>query len=598
MPFIINYQKRKNHLLFQKFQTNKQLLLSNVQNYIPIYDLFFSLNNTNWNAIQLNHPWAITDIEDNVKDNIYYSTIKHISDDTFIQNHHKTFIKIIPLLEPCKYVVGKYDHTDETLFQLPNYNNNKVHDKISNKNNSAYIDSFFVFLTCELLHEHSFLHGLDYYGSFLAIQNKYTVNVRDDIDYLVENEFFLKQNNKLYTIDDYSHLFVSYEPNKIIKKPIKITNSPKSLSSVKSIHNDLFEDLFCNDDSINDTNDNDTNDNDTNDNDTNDNELIDITYELPYESKSNSSKSNSSKSNSSKSNSSTSDSSRSSHTNDDDIDEFSDIYEDISDDDDDFSDIDDTYDPIMMTIPKFPVQVTCMEQCENTFNSLLNNISDDEVFSALMQVIMILITYQKLFAFTHNDLHTENIMYVTTNKKFLYYKYKNQTYKVPTFGRIFKLIDFGRAIYKYNGKLFCSDAFQIGGDAATQYNTDPYLNENKPRLDPNYSFDLCRLACCMIDTMVDDFEIIRNEKECSPLIRLIVSWLKDDNGINMLYKNNGMERYENFKLYKMIARLVHNHTPQKQLERPEFSKYMVNGKNIPKDGITSIINIDNLPVYI
>ena len=66
-------------------------------------------------------------------------------------------------------------------------------------------------------------------------------------------------------------------------------------------------------------------------------------------------------------------------------------------------------------------------------------------------------------------------------------------------------------LYKFNGKLFCSDSFQPGGDAATQYNTEPYFNEKKPRLEPNFSFDLCRLACSIFDYVVDDFESINNE---------------------------------------------------------------------------------------
>jgi hypothetical protein len=64
----------------------------------------------------------------------------------------------------------------------------------------------------------------------------------------------------------------------------------------------------------------------------------------------------------------------------------------------------------------------------------------------------------------------------------------------------------------------------------------------------------------------------------------------------MLYKNNGVERYPDFKLYKMIARCVHNHTPQAQLERPEFdtfSKFTGDIKNI-----NEIINIDKIPSHI
>ena len=39
---------------------------------------------------------------------------------------------------------------------------------------------------------------------------------------------------------------------------------------------------------------------------------------------------------------------------------------------------------------------------------------------------MMLITYQKVFKMTHNDLHTNNIMYIETEKKFLIYKYNGK----------------------------------------------------------------------------------------------------------------------------------------------------------------------------
>ena len=265
----------------------------------------------------------------------------------------------------------------------------------------------------------------------------------------------------------------------------------------------------------------------------------------------------------------------------------------ISENEDEDDDEDDE-EFVFATIPKFPVQVICMENCETTFDDLIMNedLSHDEWFSALMQIIMILIVYQKVFSFTHNDLHTNNIMYKPTNKKFIYYCYKKKYYKVPTFGRIFKMIDFGRSIYKYDGKIFCSDSFQNGGDAATQYNTEPYLNENKPRLEPNYSFDLCRLACSIFDYLVEEMDEIKNLSECEPIVRLIVEWCLDDTGVNVLYKNNGDERYPDFKLYKMIARLVHNHTPQAQLERPEFNAFCI--KREPEE-TNSLINIDEMP---
>ena len=597
MTLSVNYQKRKNINLFNKFQTNKKINLTDTQNYIPIYDRFFSLNATNWNSINLNHQWAISDIKDlkhndDDSDNIFTCKLKHISEDDDMSTTQKVFIKMAPLLDPFKYVVGKYNHNDSNLFNLPSFDkNSKVHPKINDYNNSSFIDGFFSYLTSKVLHEHKFIHGLDYYGSFLAIKNDYNINIIDDLDYLVKSDFFNKQQNNLFKVQDYSHLITHDEVKTL--QPLKISSSLKSVLSVQSIHDNIFENIFSESLSLEDIK-------------TIGIDLIDITDSNLFD------VSNQNKSNTLKSGSTCS--SRSSHTNDNDLDdddnsntfkedeEKEDDEEDVDVEEEDVEENDDDdeeeEESIILTFPKFPVQVICMENCENTFDDLIINesLNEEEWFSALMQIIMILITYQKMFSFTHNDLHTNNIMYIPTNKKFIYYTYKKKTYKVPTFGKIYKLIDFGRAIYKLNGKLFCSDSFQTGGDAATQYNTEPYVNDKKPRLEPNFSFDLCRLGCSIFDYVVDNFDTIKNLNECSPLVKLIVEWCIDDNGINVLYKNNGVERYPDFKLYKMISRCVHNHTPQAQLERKEFSKFLVLNKNIVKNEI--IINIDELPCYI
>ena len=189
-------------------------------------------------------------------------------------------------------------------------------------------------------------------------------------------------------------------------------------------------------------------------------------------------------------------------------------------------------------------------------------------------------------------------MFNETNKQFLLYKFENVYYKVPTFGRIAKIIDFGRSIYTYNDTVMCSDSFKPGGDASTQYNTEPYYNAEKPRIEPNFSFDLCRLACSVYDDVVDD----EDDEEDNPnpatrgVVRLIKEWCMDDVGRNVLYKSNGDERYPSFKLYKMIARHVHRHTPEAQLNRPEFKKYIVKKKDIHKKLVSNVMKIDEFPV--
>ena len=246
-------------------------------------------------------------------------------------------------------------------------------------------------------------------------------------------------------------------------------------------------------------------------------------------------------------------------------------------------------------IEDFPVDMICLESCKDTLDSYMmgEDVDPDEWLGILMQVIMQLIAYQKVFSFTHNDLHTNNIMYIGTDKQYLYYCFNSIYYKVPTYGKIWKIIDFGRAIYKFNGKTICSDSFAPGEDAATQYNCEPFINLDKPRLEPNFSFDLCRLGCSLFDVIVDDLDNISKIK--SPILKIILEWCKDDKGRNVMYKKNGDERYPDFKLYKMIARTVHNHTPQSVIEHIYFQSYVVGKKKIKKPH--QILNIDELPSY-
>ena len=591
----INYQKRKNTELFKHFEEPTSLFLSNTQNYIPIYTRFFSLNDNNYNSINLNNKWYISNIntEGNVEDNdnLFICRIKNI--DTNKVKDKEVFFKMAPLLDPYKYMIGKYDISNPKLFNLPKLNSNEedCNLKFIDLNNSAYVDGLFLFLSSQLRHTYKFIHGVEYYGSFLGIKNEFRINVFDDIDYLNNSDFFNKNKNILFKIDDYEYLF-QQENTKL--KPLIIGNNI-SLNSLKSVDGEMFDDVF----------DEENNSIDLNELKDLSLDLVDITSHPLITEHNVTLKSNSSCS------------SRSSYTNDGDLaddeceecDQNGEVFDSGSEKDSDGSKDsknelkqDDEWDEeerINVFIPKFPVQIIGMEYCENTFDDLIltNELTNEEWYSVFMQIIMILITYQKAFNFTHNDLHTNNVMYNQTDKKFLYYYYKKKYYKVPTFGRIFKIIDFGRSIFKFDGKVFCSDSFQTGGDAATQYNTEPYFNDKKPRLEPNYSFDLCRLACSIFDYVIDDFEEMKDlSKIKDPVKRLIFEWCLDDKGINMLYKNNGVERYPDFKLYKMIARCVHNHTPQAQLERPEFdlfSKFNGEIKNMD-----DVINIDKISSHI
>lgn len=596
MTIVVNYEKRKNQ---QFFQALEGLGFTKAQNYIPLYKTFFVLNDNNYTSVNLNHIHYIDTIKKSISDNIHLCTIKS---NIGKPRPEKVFFKLAPLLDPVKYMIGKYTLNDK-LISLPSLNSTSdtINSKIIDPNNCSYVDGFFSYLSNQLLSSKMFVHGIRYYGSFLTIKKQLKLNVYDDLEYLIKSDFFNSNKNKLFTIDNYSDLFDD-DTSRSELPLIKIDQDETSNSAINinfdSIEDTKYSDIFVED----------IEDIKSDKNDTENTNQVELTVENIEEHKvitnntdnehtvlttSSDNKNNSLKISLDDTDSSDEENSEVSYT-DDDNDEAS--SEATSDGDgSESTDTSESEEEIINAyFPEFPIQVICMEACSDTLDQLIldDKMNENLWFSALMQIIMTLITYQKVFSFTHNDLHTNNIMYVSTKRKFLYYHYKDTHYRVPTYGKIFKIIDFGRAIYKHDGKLLCSDSFSPTGDAASQYNIEPYYNQKKPRLEPNYSFDLCRLACSIFDYLVDDMKDIKELTKCDTITRIIVEWCIDDNGINVLYKNNGADRYPDFKLYKMIARCVHNHTPHAQLDRPEFKKYVISKNDIPNS--EPVMNIDEM----
>lgn len=600
--FDLMYHKCKNISLFETLE-DANTGLHNLQNYMPIYHRFFSLSDTNHNNINLNHRCHATSVQSGGNKNNVSAVFE--SDDK-----KRVFIKYSPLLDPIKYLSGKYDMAASDLLVLPSYANpepSSVHQKkMNDPNNSSYVDSFFTYLTSQVLNAHGFVHGLEFYGSFLGNQDEFTVNVYDELEYFSTCDFFLKNRNELFRLDETPcNLF--NDPNrrhassqsKLAKPNVKIGEDVHLVEDVLESSAIAFDELFVHT---------------TTDTTTATMDTIELEECMNADADAEGRRIDSRHSTSSDSCSS-----RSSYSDDDDAsfkhathfesddgtDDGADDGTDEVDNDDENNDgeedDDDDEEVHNAHIFGFPVHAILMEKCDNTLDSLMcgrNELTEPEWAAILMQVIMTLVAYQHMFAMTHNDLHTNNIMFVKTDKKFLHYQHKGVYYRVPTHGRIMKIIDFGRAIYTYRGQTMVSDSFDRNGDAATQYNCDPYMNPKKPRLDPNPSFDLCRLACSLFDYFVED---IRDTREYETVLKesrvanMVVEWLKDDKGRNVLYKKNGDERYPEFKLYKMIARSVHGAVPHEQLSKPMFAHYAIPRKQI--NGKPHIMDIDALPSY-
>jgi hypothetical protein len=443
------------------------------------------------------------------------------------------------------------------------------------------VDSFFTYLSSKLLHEHGFVHGLDFYGSFLALKTDFRINVIDDIDYLNESNFFRKNDKILYELeecltDDQNQDTRNYKKKLIFADMTSSGSGEADGTNILQLSD--ISDLKELDALVVEQN----------------SDLLEVTLDLTDLTKTSQSDDSSScssrTSNTSGENGSDRPEERCSERGSDESDDDVDGDEGDEDEWESESEEGDDEDMLMAKIKKFPVQVIALEQCEMTLDEFMTHgkITIEMWDSIVLQVLFSLITFQNVFGLTHNDLHTNNVMYIETDKKFLYYKFNHVYYKVPTFGKLWKIIDYGRAIYKFRGQLLCSDSYHPEGDAATQYNCEPYYNDKKPRLEPNFSFDLCRLGCALYDYLM--------EEPKAQIVQIMLDWVRDDKGRNILYKKNGDERYPDFKLYKMIARTVNKHIPATVLSNPYFDSFITPKKDVVKKK-KEVMDLDAIPVY-
>jgi len=215
----------------------------------------------------------------------------------------------------------------------------------------------------------------------------------------------------------------------------------------------------------------------------------------------------------------------------------------------------------------------------------------------IFQIIAGLCVAQATLSFTHNDLHTNNIVWSATDKPFLYYSCRDGTiWKVPTYGKILRIIDFGRAIFRLKQEVIYSDDFMPGNDAATQYNFGPFKHEDKPEVYPNASFDLSRLAVSLFEgifpeqpTMRPDGAILSREpgleirETQSELYNLLWSWMVTRSGENILINEEGDEKYPSFDLYTTIAAEVDSARPRDQVKKKIFKDYIMKKGRAPQN---------------
>lgn len=240
----------------------------------------------------------------------------------------------------------------------------------------------------------------------------------------------------------------------------------------------------------------------------------------------------------------------------------------VSEDDDDY----------MLNIRSVPTLYIFTEKLNETLEEVIldETFNSNVLLSCLFQISFALSYLQKKYLFTHNDLHINNIMYSKTKREHIYYKINNKYYKIPTYGKIYKIIDFGRSILTYNNKIYHNDCFSKFGEAHGQYYYPDQIRFLKKKysneiIKPNYSFDLCRLSITILDLIRENNIIITDE-----LLNLLNK---------MVMKNDVdsfMDNDEDFDLYINISKYSKNAIPQDILNNNIFKQFLLKKRKISK----------------
>jgi hypothetical protein len=242
----------------------------------------------------------------------------------------------------------------------------------------------------------------------------------------------------------------------------------------------------------------------------------------------------------------------------------------------------------IVLLENVPVQLFFIEKLQGTLEDILTKIEDlniDLILSCIFQVSFALSYLQKHYGFTHNDLHINNIMFTTTNKTFIYYKFNNIYYKVPTYGYLFKIIDFGRAIFTFHNRLFFNDTFEKHGEAEGQYSkpfNKLYFQEKgkEKEIKQNFNFDLCRLAITILD--VCEFNKNNNYGSKQSFIDFIYNMTMTDECKSL------HELEDDFNMYIAISKYAANALPKTIIQNFIFNKYRIKKKEFPKKSYYSL----------
>ncbi len=475
------------------------------------------------------------------------------------------YMKVTHLLDPITWIRGKYDFAEEMpSFFHPSSLPKRASEKMSDPMNQAYVEAVATYALSKLREADVSPHFHYFYGAYCGVADSYDYNISDVYStYRHCRWFWDNQKRGVFSLEVEDDNLDPEVKEAIFEPPSELHSEVSSETSEE----ELSEESLDNEDE----------------------KLEDIEIKSLH---------------------STAMSSVSFKTQSQDSGEKENSLGDISYDEEDDDDEDDEELHVFARLKSFPVMLLFTEPSQGTMDDLLTGWEGEgeetapgekeweEIWTAwLFQILAALSVLQSFFGFTHNDLHTNNIVWSQTPYKYFFYQNRDGTvWRVPTYGKVFRLIDFGRSIFWINQKLFFSDDFKEGNDAAEQFCFGPLRkDESEEEIYPNPSFDLCRLAVSLFEALFpmkpetkkggavlsnEPGLVVRETK--SALYNMLWTWMVDEDGNNVLMEPSGRERYPDFDLYKVITQKIHNAVPKVEILRPIFDRFKVGKQSVGK----------------
>ena len=424
-----------------------------------------------------------------------------------LKNNKDVFIKISPIIDPLLYI-KKYLNHNHTNCLLPNNNYYKLIKKINTRYNSCYIETLISYLLGQLVEKHICIGVPKYYTSFNGSFKDFIFDISEEYEDIKNKDWF-KEKRKLKLFEKIDLYDTKEESKEDSKEDIEEeskenieeeTKETKEDNDIKNI-DEIMDNLELD-------------------------EEIDENNEMKGG-------------------------------------ENKDYFDNISE----CSDLELEEKVECVKFKEYPVNCLMTEKLEYTLDELIDEhnyeICNDEWCSILFQIIFTLIILQDKLKLTHNDLHSSNIMFQKTNKEFIYFNIKGEKYKFKTYGKIVKIIDYGRSIFNYENEWFMSDVFNYDGDAEGQYGYPNHKFFDLENANPsiNFSFDLVRLSSTIHE---------RLDSKNKPILKLINKWMKDD------FSNNIINHPDTFELYTHITKYCHNAKPEFVYKDSIFEDYKIN----------------------